>query len=66
MYHVLVVQVLDGPQQRPNQVTRFLLVVERLGDDAVEQLASCVGEICWACQGSQAVATFVVVLARKL
>lgn len=38
MDDALVVQVLDGPQEGPHQVSRLLLVVERLGYDAVEQL----------------------------
>lgn len=40
MDDALVVQVLDGPQEGPDEVSRLLLVVESLGHDAVEQLPS--------------------------
>lgn len=37
---VLVVQMLDGPQEGPHQIPRLLFVVKSLGHDAVEQLSS--------------------------
>lgn len=36
----LVVQVLDGPEQGPHEVSGFLFVVEGLRHDAVKQLAA--------------------------
>lgn len=36
----LVVQVVHGPEKGPDEVSGLLLVVKRLGYDAVEQLAT--------------------------
>lgn len=37
---VLLVKVLHRPQQGPHKISRFLLVVVRLGHDPVEKLAT--------------------------
>lgn len=37
---VLLVKVPHRPQQGPHKISRFLLVVERLGHDSVEKLTT--------------------------
>lgn len=40
VYDVLVVEVLHGPQERPDEISRFFLVVVCLRNDAIKKFAT--------------------------